>query len=328
MTVIKKKFCVMAPLADEYTKCIQSLLDSGCNALEVADKLKVSESTVLKIAAGRPISYPSRKKIEKAISSGKYLKQKDSVRVKKLTDCYKLYRELGTLQAAANELGLTRERVRQLLVKGTNLKLFKYSAREYPYISKEKILSDYSRCLNKTEIAKTNKVSITYLNTLLLAYSINDDELAKIRNVAKKQECINQFRELESKHGRTLSTTDLQLDPKQRALYSRISRYWGSFDRFRSDNSIEKPLSCKMTFKERIQPWIDRRVQMATIRRVQDIDSIMDVMADKQEHPISYVATASNLDVNRVRNLLKILIRAGHIERSGEGFNTKYRLTP
>lgn len=324
--IIPREKSGVRPLAQECTELIREMIDSGCHILNVAEKFNVSESTIRKIINGRAISHPLRKRIEELISSGTYLSNKEGTRIAKLTKCYEMYRDLGTLQAVANELGITRERVRQLLVKGTKLNLFKYTAREYPYISQEKILEDYRSCLSKTKVARMNKVSLPYFNTLLLAYSLDDGTLNEIKLNTKKNECIRMYQEFEKQIGRALSTTDLQNIPKYRALYSRICRYWGNIEKFRTDNSIDKPVSCSMTFRERIQPWIDHRVRIATIRRMQDIDSIKDALSDYETHSISDVAEAANVDPNRARNLLGILIRAGHVEKVGEGFNTKYRL--
>ena len=56
--------------------------------------------------------------------------------VERLKHVHKLYEDLGTL-AAGRVIGVTRERVRQLLVKGSHLGLFEYKPFEYPFVAKE-----------------------------------------------------------------------------------------------------------------------------------------------------------------------------------------------
>jgi DNA polymerase/3'-5' exonuclease PolX len=114
----------------------------------------------------------------------------DPARMKFYNECFRAYLEGGTLKSVACKMKLTRERIRQILVKGTQLGLFNYTGRDYSFIEKNKIVEDYSRYLSLRLVAKANDITVNYLKQLLTAYKITDVDLQKIREVAGRKKCI------------------------------------------------------------------------------------------------------------------------------------------
>lgn len=87
--------------------------------------------------------------------------------VKRLKHVHKLYEDLGTLEAAGRVIGVTRERIRQLLVKGSHLGLFEYKPLEYPFVAKETLITDYRKHLSLGRVAKANGITSGSLGKLL-----------------------------------------------------------------------------------------------------------------------------------------------------------------
>lgn len=97
---------------------------------EAAARLGVRPSTLSKILQGRQLSPQAHQKLITQLRTPGVLQEPSSHGNARLETVHRLYLELGTLQAAAETLDLTRERVRQLLVKGTRLGLFEYKPRD------------------------------------------------------------------------------------------------------------------------------------------------------------------------------------------------------
>ena len=93
-------------------------------AVRLADRMGVSPSSIRKILAGEPISFGLRKKIL-AAARGRPGHRKRAT-IKRLKQAYRLYIEERSLERAGRKMGITRERVRQLLVEGAQLGLYDY----------------------------------------------------------------------------------------------------------------------------------------------------------------------------------------------------------
>lgn len=115
---------------------------------------------------------------------------KQELLFQKLKEAHRLYVERGSLEAAGKQLGITRERVRQLLVKGTRLGLFEYKPFDYPFIPKEKILEDYKKFQNLNAVALGNNITTTYLHKLFTAYNITEETLRSARIASQKIKCV------------------------------------------------------------------------------------------------------------------------------------------
>ncbi len=113
----------------------------------------MNPSTIKKILDGKPLSYNVQEKLIAAaerqlaadVATGEPSKLPSMV--ERLKHVHQLYEDLGTLEAAGRVIGVTRERVRQILVKGSRLG-WQYKPFEYPFVPKEKLIADYRRLLS------------------------------------------------------------------------------------------------------------------------------------------------------------------------------------
>ena len=269
-------------------------------AIEASSKLGMSPATLGRILEGKPIPQSAVDKIQRALKNRSKLSRiffRRPLKIVRLLQVYDLYKEKGTLEAAGDELGLTRERIRQLLMKGVHLGLFEYKRRVRHIISKEKIiedfkrglnftsvvrenhispktlrtfiaahdiaqevplrihvvsrkksprekmtrekiLEDFKRGLNFTNVAQENHISLKALRDLMSVYSISEEELLSIRVEGHKLNCIGDYHRIKKELGHHPSTTELQRSRSWWRVAIKIKRLWGSLDAFRRELNV------------------------------------------------------------------------------------------
>lgn len=301
-------------------------------------RLHVHPGTLEKILHNKKVSLPTRKKLLTLIkgktttassenrSESKQSKILKPSLVEKLHQAYNLYQEKGTLEAVGRHLGLTRERVRQILVKGTQLGLFEYKPFDYPYIPREKILEDYKSLLNFNAVAMANNISATYLSKLFTAYNITQKELGSVRIVAHKQRCIDKYKLIMNELGHHPTTTELQRSKSWRYLSIKIPKLWGSFNAFREELKIPKPPHGSPSFSEDTRKWREHKQRLALIARMEHLDRIRECLNASGLVALIQIAYKCILGVPRTRTLMHLLIATGEVVAEGRGAHTQYRL--
>jgi len=169
----------------------------------------------------------------------------------RLQTLHTLYERLGSLGAVGKQVGLTRERVRQLLVKGTQRGLFAYSPRKYPRVPKAQLIEEYTRIQSIGRVARLNRISENHLKKLLAEYSIAESQLARYRMEGRRARCIAEYQQMAAHAGRHLSSGDLHRHAAGVALYARIIRCWGSIRTFRRALKIPNLPKSVWRFPER-----------------------------------------------------------------------------
>lgn len=232
-----------APTALRLFFQLRRMVTNHVDLLDASSKLGVTPSTLRKILAGGPISRFIRRKIGRVLEGRERpvpVHPRRS-RAERLLEVYHLYQERGTLQRVADEIGLSRERVRQLLVKGSEFGLFEYKPSWEIGVPREKILADYRRLLTLKGVAQENRISLCRLHRLLKAHQITDSELDEIWIGVKKTLCIERYEAIVQSLGHHPTTTELQRLRATGSLTTQIRRLWGSMDLFRSERGIPPP---------------------------------------------------------------------------------------
>lgn len=299
-----------------------------CSSLESASpRLGVRPSTLEKLLAGRPVSRDTRQRIERILDGTAPCKPEPAYSVsEKLRQAHVLYEEYGTLEAAGREMGLTRERVRQLLAKGSQLGLFEYKPFEYPYVPKEKLIADYAHFLTLSKVAQINKISLGYLRKLMTAYSITQNDLDSYAKGVRQAGCVEQYNRIMNRLGHHPTTTDLQATSEGQTLCRRIGRLWGTIDAFREQLNIPKPPQGSRSIKEDTRQWVEQRQRLAFIVRMQHLDLIRECLTGSGPLAASQIVYECNLRPQRAWKLLGLLMATGDVVREGEFATTKYRL--
>ncbi|MFI5305597.1 MAG: sigma factor-like helix-turn-helix DNA-binding protein, partial [Nitrospiria bacterium] len=164
-----------------------------------------------------------------------------SVKVQRMLFVHQLYEKIGTLAGVGKEMGLSRERIRQLLRKGDELGLFVYQKRpklDFLTLSKAKIIDDYRNLLQFQLVAKTNGISIHQFNRLTKHYQITRKQLKAIGKEGQQVKSILHYFSIFNKLGYHPSTSNLQKTNEGRYLSFKISKLWGSIHTFRKNLRI------------------------------------------------------------------------------------------
>ncbi len=116
-----------ARLFSELTKRVRDEID----LLELSSRCRVYPTTLRKVLNEQPVSRDTGKKvlIGLGLASAPAETTDSPSTVARLRDVHRLYQEKGSLAAVGRTIGLSRERVRQLLVRGAKIGLFVYLPR-------------------------------------------------------------------------------------------------------------------------------------------------------------------------------------------------------
>lgn len=237
--------------------------------------------------------------------------------------CHELYKKGGTLKYVAKKTGLTRERIRQILVRGMNNSLFGYTPRGYTYIPKQKLIDDIIRFNNLSKVASYNKVSKVCLERMLFSYGINRKKINDLIFLGHKRKLINEYLKVKDELGHHPTTTELQAKPKWRALEARIRRTWKSIRGFREELNIPPP----PPFVEAVRPWLEHRMRLAFIKRMQDLDIIRETLTTLGSLQTREIARHCKLNYMRALKLTQLLVSTGELIKEGTGSSTCYRIS-
>ena len=171
--------------------------------------------------------------------------------LQRIYSIHKLYMAKRSLAEVGREIGLSRERIRQLLEKGERLGLFKYKGLYGTIdlrVTKKKILEDYEKTLQLGKVAERNGLSIYGLNRLISHYHITSKRLSTIRLKIRKERCFIEYRALVDSLNHKTGRMNLRQSEIPRKFYSKIIRLWPSFSGFQRDfKKVGVTGKCRMT---------------------------------------------------------------------------------
>jgi hypothetical protein len=225
---------------------LKEMIQDEKQLMQIAFCFRINPTPLRKIRSNEP---PSRyilnklQKVEAELSEGADLNDFlfKSPRGRKLISIYRLYQKEGFLEGVGRLMNLSRERVRQLLDKGTKLGLFEYkkfNLKGLADLSKGKIIEDYKKSLSLKEAAHLNGISMYQLFQILHQYKITSRELNAIRNEGRRMYCIIQYILFVNRVGGHPSTTEMEKTADGTSLFSKIIRLWSSIHAFRKELDI------------------------------------------------------------------------------------------
>lgn len=165
----------------------------------------------------------------------------DSPLARKFRSIYQLYLAKRSLAGVGKELGLSRERIRQLLEEGNRLGLFKYrrlNRNPQFRVPKDKIIKDFQKVLHLNKVADLNHITGFQLKRLLAAYHITRKALTAIRLKARKEKCRIEYHAVMNELGHQPSAMELRKSEGGQKLYSKIIRLWHSYHKFRLESKF------------------------------------------------------------------------------------------
>jgi DNA-binding CsgD family transcriptional regulator len=231
---------------------LRGLVRNKTDLWKIADRLNVNPSTIQIILEDSPVSRSVTKKIETSFheevapdenSMGGGHPESNHSTVGRLMEVYQFYREEKSLRRVGKKLGLSPERVRQLLKRGSEIGLFKYRPLRPPLLSRQKILKGYRRFLTRNQVARANRISTHYLSKLMALHHVTKSDLETIRQEEWRRQCMEQYRVIAVRLGHHPSIAWLQQLKSTRSLAFKIRRLWGSLGAFRSELSVTSGMS-------------------------------------------------------------------------------------
>lgn len=259
--------------------------------------------------------------------SKKFLKD----RKKKLLKVKKLYDDLG-ITAAGKRLGLSRQRVQQLLEKGQKLNLFKHKSR------RESLDEIYRQTVDKI----ANKLDPKGLERLMIRYGTEgcrqyfqtkyglrkvdfeqllqkcrpdrariQRERIKKRWAAAKFEIRKEYEKFVSRLGHHPSTPEMFADPKFKKFGLRIGRYWGSYSNFRKELGL--PI-INMRINMHNNPKIIAFLQRLKEDRNKKLALIYEFIRKNKGTTSKQISDSLGLNLPAVRRCLKEIIEKGKIK--------------
>jgi len=250
-------------------------------------------------------------------------------KISKLLKAKETYEKCGTLQKAADELNLTRERVRQLLNQGEEHKLYKYEIqREVNHkerlielkskFTRAELIREIKRHSNKFDRCLQLEVSQPELDSLLEFFNIDYQEYSRLSKMGK---CLEAYSFIVDSLGHHPTTTEMTQRKEWRNLWHRITRLWGRMENFRNEYGIEKP-------KHRLHPNTIKSYKKMKLTRIKNREEKVNKILTfvKENSPVSSNIISIRLGIKRgsLFGLIKYLIDKEAIVRIGTGNKIKY----
>jgi predicted transcriptional regulator len=247
---------------------------------------------------------------------------------RKLLSVKSLYDELKTLEAVANKLGITRERVRQLLNKGEGYGLYLYEVnREKEYeellatFTREKLVNEIKKSISSTKVCMALNISPSQLQRLLTHFRINQVDY---RQAARLGKCLEDYTRIVDALGHHPSTTEMNERPDWRSVWMRIDRQWGSVDKFRAEYGIDKPdYRLHPNTIEAFKQNLDERIRGKQEKKIR----LYEFICSRQPVASGEIARELGIGSASVSIYLNELLEESKIRRIGSGSLTSYVLS-
>jgi AraC-like DNA-binding protein len=249
--------------------------------------------------------------------------------IAKLRMVKELYDKCLTLERVAEQLHLTRERIRQLLNKGEKYGLFEYE------LNREKKFRELLTIYNRDSLIKEIKLLISP-SKICLKLNIKQSEFDKLlqhfnidykdyRLAAAMGRCLEKYSQIVDALGYHPTTTEMNTKTEWRAVWGAIDRYWGNMEVFRKEFGIQKPI-------QKVSPRSIEGFRMAAEKRkavkIKKKEQIIELFKQKGILCIQEICETLGFKRSTVQNCyIPELITEGMIKASGfKGRKYEYTL--
>ena len=245
---------------------------------------------------------------------------------------FQLYKEHGTLEKVGKEVGLTRERIRQILKRGNRYGLFKYPIKKELiscsflinyYKNKEELLNELSDCFRKYEMLQTLNTDKVNFTRLLDHFNL---DIRDVQIYSKKKKLKIQYDEYVENIGYHPRTTEMREDKEPRNIWVKITRYWGSMANFRQEFGYPVIKQGNPKFKENIREWQQQRSASVTLRNKSYMQMILKNLSENGALSNKHLADKCNIKEQNCRNILNLMIKRGEIIKLKRGAKTVYTI--
>lgn len=249
----------------------------------------------------------------------------------KALEVKKLYDTLGTYETVGRALGITRERVRQVLEEAAKRGWLLHETKHYQemkllaeQLPKEKFVNELLVSGSMQKLAKNLGVKDADIKELANQYNVDARELRE-RYLIKK--ALRQYEEMVNELGYHPTTTLMQRNKKWRSLNFKICRVWGSMNNFRREFGLPIPKPGNPRFSEDIALARLERKRRAKLRKEKNEESIVNVVKTFGYAQTGIICKQTGIGHATFYELLKELISENKLVREGRGNKTYYRLS-
>lgn len=248
----------------------------------------------------------------------------------KAIEVKKLYDTLGTYETVARALGITRERVRQILEDAAEREwLFHETKHDQKRkfltdrLPKEKFVTELLAHGSIQKLAKRLGMKANNIKELANQYNVDVSELRE-RYLIKK--VLRQYEEMVNELGYHPTTTVMQRNKKWRSLNSRICHIWGSMNNFRREFGLPIQRPGNPHFVEDVARARLERRKRAELRRARRKECIVNAIKTLGYAQTAIICRQTGIKSATLYELLKELISENKLVREGSGHKTYYRL--
>ena len=277
------------------------------------------------------IAYGGIHKDNKEIPSKK-LRKLSNAKINFSKTVFQLYKEHGTLEKVGKKVGLTRERIRQILKRGNRYGLFEYPIKKelisYPFLikyfaNKEELLNELSDCSKKDEMLKILNTDTINFNKLLGNFNL---DIRDVQAYSKKKKSKIEYDEYVEKTGHHPTTTEMNEDKKIRNIWVKITRYWGSMADFRQEFGYPFIKQGNPKIKENVRDWQQQRSASVILRNKSYMQMILQNLSENGALSNKYLADKCNIKEQNCRNILNSMIKRGEIILLKRGAKKTYTI--
>lgn len=266
---------------------------------------------------------------EKVVPLNQRIKERQEVAL----EVFNQYLIHGTLDSVGKIRGVTRERIRQILIRGNNENLFIYPIPEIKISSKE-ISEAIEATLTRQQAAARLGITTRRLCDLIYIYNINPEAFNISNNYYRRLRTKNWYDNVVVELGHHPSTTELHNTRKYRPNYASVCRLWGNFRNFRMHYGItESNLNINLYLKEmRSERKLTKNYIINCLTKHPEGMSSSEVYVDILTSDIGslrgkYRLTRKGLpSFHYISGILMELSKFGQIYVKGNGKNSRYYL--
>ncbi len=261
-------------------------------------------------------------------SSFGFLSPSESKKLKRALEIKRLYEELGTYDTVGRQLGVSRQRVAQIIKNlETRWGIFVAPPRRrrrealQERFPKELLTRMVYQCGTFKKFREKFRLSPGEVDYLLVNYNIGRSELEQ--DLALKR-ILTEYEGMVQELGFHPSTTLMQRERKWRALYARIEHRWGIINRFRRYYGFPIPKPGNPFFREDMERGLRYRRSRLAAERSAKREAIVALIRSRGGAWSRLIQQELRIKPSWVWRLLKELVDEGRIKRKGSGSQVIY----
>ena len=228
-----------------------------------------------------------------------------------------LYAQTHSLKEVGKKLGISRERVRQLMKRADKAGICTYKSYDencfdaaLSSTTRDALVGEIKGGTSRDAIAQKYKIRSHHIGKLILHYGI--DVKACIQQ-GRSERCVKEYFEFFEILKHHPNATELFKLPKGRALGGRIQRYWGSLEKFRKEHGIKPP-----------EKWCYASIEKLIAKKNEAVEKAYSMIVLAQAVTTKEISHKLGVSSGTANRYLRELLAASRIKRVGDSTQLRY----